>query len=348
MTMLMLIALLGFEGPDAVPEIDILALDQTMIDYLDEHLGHISDPYGRLRGLVRLIFDEEFLHLTYDNSQTKTAIQTFHSRNGNCLSFTTMFVAMARHLRLKVAFQEVYNIPSWEKRDNVVMLNRHINALATIGGASYVIDFNPYRDRVELRTRVVSDSRAKAQYYNNLGAELFKQRKGDLAIAYFLKAIEVYPSLSFAWSNLGAAYTMRERFMEAEDAYLTAIRLDGRAYTAMSNLAKLYARIGEENKAKRYERKVDIYRRKNPYFHLALGDEAYELGAFEEAVHHYKNALRRKADDHEIHFALARAYTRSGDLAKAEHHMGKARDLAQDALHRERYSKKLELMLSNN
>ena len=348
MTMLLLISLFGIEEPVTIPEIDILAMDGEMKEFIDEHLGNLSDPYARLRGLVHLIFDEQSLNITYDNSQTKTAAQTFHSRSGNCLSFTTMFVAMARYLRLKVSFQEVYNIPSWEKRGNVVMLNRHINALVTVSGATHVIDFNPYQSRVELRTRTVSDDRAKAQYYNNLGAEYFKLRMTQEAVAYFRKAIEVYPSLSFAWSNLGAAYAMDARFDQAEEAYLTAIRIDGRSYTAMSNLARLYHKTGQAGKAKRFERKVDTYRRKNPYFHLELGDEAYALGRYDEAIRHYKNALRRKNDEHEVHFALARTYVHLEELDKSEHHLQKARDSASDAIHRERYSQKLELMLRNN
>ena len=44
---------------------------------------------------------------------TRTASETFRARRGNCLSFSNMFVAMARDVGLDVQFQEVEIPPDW-------------------------------------------------------------------------------------------------------------------------------------------------------------------------------------------------------------------------------------------
>jgi len=336
------------QGVTTVPEVDVTALNQDMCDFLEENIGKVHDPYNRFRSLVYLVFSEKFLDLAYDNTHTKTAIETFETRNGNCLSFTNMFVGMARHIGLNVSYQEVYNTPSWDKQGNVVLLNRHMNAMVTIAGSSYVVDFNPYQDHLELRTRLVSDARAKAQYYNNLGAERFQLRDTEGALAYFHKAIKTSPSLSYAWSNMGAAYTYEKKFDKAEEAYRQAIKHNPRAYTAMSNLARMYERTGQLDKAKMYSKKVARYRKKNPYFHYALGEEAYLVGNYEEAVEHFKNAIGRKRKVHDFHFAISKAYARMDNTERSEHHLKKARDLAPDVFNRNRYNAKLEALASTN
>ena len=163
------------------------------------------------------------------------------------------------------------------------------------------MDFNPYAARKERQTKVVSDERAQAQYYNNIGAEHFAD--GDLpgALPYFRKAVEMAPKLSFAWSNLGVALSRSGREEEAERAYLKAIELNKREYTAMANIAKLYQRQGRQKEADRYESKIESFREKNPYFHYYLGEQAYNIGNYQKSIKHFKEAIRRKGKEHEFH-----------------------------------------------
>ncbi len=139
--LLMLTLPLNSDGLDA-PDVDILALNEEMKQFLDEVVMEKS-PYMRLQTLVYAIFSEDFLNLTYDNSRTKTAIETFKTRNGNCLSFTTMFVAMARYAGLDAHFQEVFILPTWTKKGDIVLLSRHMNAVVQLPGRQAEIDFNP-------------------------------------------------------------------------------------------------------------------------------------------------------------------------------------------------------------
>jgi len=334
--------------PTTTPQTEIMALNDEMKAFLAASIEPTNDPGKRLESLVNAIFNEQFLNLTYDNSRTRTAEETFAARNGNCLSFTLMFVAMARHIGLDAKFQEVENQPTWNKRGDLVVLSRHINATVMLPGRMAEVDFNPYAERREFIKKVVPDTRAFAQFYNNLGAELFSSRQFQDAIPYFKKAVDISPTLSFAWSNLGVAYKNTQHLAMAEMAYQEAIRLDPREYTAMVNLATLYRDTGRIDEANAYLEKVDRFRRKNPYYHFHLGERAFADGRYEDALSHYKDATRRKTKEHEFHFAIAKAYARLGQIERASQALAKARDFAPDLFNETRYSQKLEKLAVKN
>lgn len=337
---------LDFTEAQQVPDVDVMALSDEMKAFLDEHVS-MDNPLHRFQKLVYVVFNDEFLNLTYDNSRTKTAAETFQDRNGNCLSFTNMFVAMARYVDLESRFQEVNIVPTWDRNGRVVMLNRHINAVVQIFGRKYVVDFNPNAERINAKTWVVADSRALAQYYNNVGAEYFSHGATDKARAYFMKAVQTDPQVPFIWSNLGVSYSLSKMEAEAEYAYLKALDLNGDEYTAMHNLAKLYSRTERFSDAARYERRVQAYRERNPYYHFNQGEEAYTVGNYDEALKHYRRALRRKPKEHDFLFGLAKAYARLGDHNHAEEYLKKAAEFAPDRYNKHRYNQKLQLLTAS-
>src|SRR5690606_18633720 len=113
---------------DAFPQIDILALNQDIIDYLEANV-----PAGRSDGetverLQTILFDPAYLNIQYDDMVTRTAIETFESRQGNCLSVVSLYIAMARHMGLEVSFQTVKMRPRWDMRGELLVLSQHINA----------------------------------------------------------------------------------------------------------------------------------------------------------------------------------------------------------------------------
>jgi len=80
-----------------------------------------------------------------------------------------------------------------------------------------------------------SDSTA----YNNLGNTLDNLKRTDEAEAAYRKAIELNPSLPEAYSNLGILLKDLKRFDETEAAYRKAIELDPSEATAYNNLVNL-------------------------------------------------------------------------------------------------------------
>jgi hypothetical protein len=123
-------------GIDELPEIiaatDVLALNPEMRSFVDSYVDRGSTSYAKLHQLLYAVINEGGFGLKY-NDLTHTAAETFNKRNGNCLSFTNMFVAMARDAGLKVSFQEVDIPPDWTMQGDIYVLSRHMNIYVDLG-----------------------------------------------------------------------------------------------------------------------------------------------------------------------------------------------------------------------
>jgi Flp pilus assembly protein TadD len=174
----------------------------------------------------------------------------------------------------------------------------------------------------------MSDAEARAMYFNNLGAEALIA--GDLATAYghIRRAIAVDPSMSDAWSNLGVLLRHNGQPDDAETAYRRTLELEPRELAAMGNLHDLYVAAGRMEEAAKLQRRVERYRRENPYYLLFLGEEALAAGDLVQAEDLLRQALRRKEDEHRLHFALAQVLYRSGRRQAAASSLARARELA--------------------
>lgn len=85
---------------------DILALTPEMIAFLDRNVDRSRNQHAELKQLLHAVLQSGRFELVYDDV-TRTAEETFRDRRGNCLSFTNLFVALARNLGLDARFQEV-------------------------------------------------------------------------------------------------------------------------------------------------------------------------------------------------------------------------------------------------
>jgi len=112
----------------------------------------------------------------------------------------------------------------------------------------------------------------------------------------------------------------------------------------MSNLAGVCELTGRAKEVLRIQAKVKEFREKNPYHHYNLGTQAFEEGRYQEAIAHYRRALKLKATEHNFYFALARAYDMLGQKAEAISNLQLAEKYASDAANKQRYAEKLELL----
>ena len=65
---------------------------------------------------------------------------------------------------------------------------------------------------------------------------------------------------------------------------------------------------------------------------LKLSDEALVLEQYEESMNLLQKAIRKKDNDHKLHFALAKTQYLSGDLADAQNSLVRARQLAPESM----------------
>lgn len=330
----------------AVQASEVLALSDEMREFIREKVNRGGTEIFRLQQLTDAIMGTDDFKLEYDEV-TRTAAETFHLRRGNCLSFTTLFVALARGAGLKADFQEVDIPPDWSTGRDVFVLNRHVNVIVRMGmSGTRAVDFNIGEFESTFKVEEIPDRRAVAHFFNNKGVE--RMLAGDVAgaVVYLRQAIlDTDGDFSPAWTNLGLLYRRAGHLGHAETAYLEAIRVDGGDYVAMSNLVSLYQRLGDEASAERYRKKVDQHRMRNPHLRLELAREAFAEQDYEAAIAHLKYATRKDRDEPEACALLARCLLMLGDREKARSWAERALRLAEDDEQRRRLEAELASVL---
>ncbi|PIE89904.1 MAG: hypothetical protein CR997_08800 [Acidobacteria bacterium] len=315
--------------------------------FLDQHVMRRATDMDKLKALVYAIFDEERLGMKYSNHETLTPNETFDHHTGNCLSFTGMFIAMARHCGLNVRFQEVSDVSTWSQNGKFMIFNQHMNAVVSINGRQLEVDFNYHIDKDFKITRFVSDERALAHYYNNLGAEHLAREDFLRAQIYFEKANQTDPTFTQAWTNYGVLQRIKGNYKEAEACYIRAQSLDKHNDTAKMNLALLYELQGKIRKAEHMKQQIRKFRARNPYFQYSLGNTAYKEGRYEEAVSRFKKAVRLFRNHPKFLVMLAASYQKVGKYKKAEKFLRKARKLAGKPEEKHLYDMKIKSLYAN-
>lgn len=333
--------------PNLVSNEEVLALSPEMREFLDENVHQKATIGVRMNELIDAIINKETFGLEFVE-KTRTASELFEHRRGNCLSFSNMFVAMARYANLEATFQEVQIPPDWSFQNDVFLLNRHVNVHVDLGPLDdHVVDFNIDDFKSSYDLHKISDARARAHYFNNMGVESMQQGDTASALGYFRKAIaENDRQFSPAWTNLGTLYSRNGHPEYAEAAYLLALKVDDQDLVAMSNLAGFYEKHGDPERAAMYRKRVTDHRRENPYYRYQRALDAYASEDYDTAIKHLKYAIRVKKNEDEFYFLLGMCHLKKGDERAARRWLARAEDVAAtDALKR-RYSSKLELLLS--
>ena len=148
-----------------VLETDPMQLNPGMARFLVQQIKPDLPRKIRLNSLLNAIFSKDGLNIQYGNTQTLTAAETFESRTGNCLSFTILFVAMARHLGLHASFKEVGEVTSRDVRGELLLANYHMYAEVEIDNGVASVDFLPGADKNYKSVRRISSERATAPLF---------------------------------------------------------------------------------------------------------------------------------------------------------------------------------------
>lgn len=337
---------------EAAPELadtEVLAVSPEMEAFLAAHVHRRAGPQVRLQELIDAIIDADGFGLHFDD-RTRTAAATFRERRGNCLSFSNLFVALAREVGLDASFQEVELPPDWSLDQDVFVLNRHVNVHLDLGElGEHVVDFNIDDFRSSYDTRIISDARARAHFFNNRGVEHLQAGATGAALAAFRTALEEGDrSFSPAWTNLGTLYLRTGHPVHAEACYRQALEADRGDTVAMSNLVRLYERQGRHELAADYRRVVTRHRNRNPYYRYQLASEAFEKAEYRAAIGHLRYAIRREDGVDRFYHLLALCYLAIGDEGRARRALARAEEVADSEAARARDSQKIERLLSES
>lgn len=330
----------------------ILALNDEMRDYVASKVQGNPQARSRLKKLIRGMIEDGLLTLDYDPDLTYTAIETFQNRQGNCLSFSILFAALAREANLGATFQMVDIPPSFRADGEIILLNNHINVLVKRLRSDvnflrdYVVDFNTAEYNGNYDTRRVTDNYAFALYFSNVAVESMRAGNSKKAFRYLKKGIETDPGIAGLWVNLGVLYSRNKHYNMAEQAYQQALSIQPSNKSALGNLASTLHYLGREGESESYLKKVAYYRNRNPYYHYFQAQTAYQQSEFEDALAHLAEAIRLKKDEHQFYFlrGLVHYRMKAYDLAAKDYR--KARDTAEKAQLISGYTRKLQALES--
>src|SRR5947209_10215907 len=80
-------------------------------------LPPLASELRRINQVNDFIFDG--LRLQYTLTPTRNAVDTYRTREGNCLSFVNLFVGVARDRGLNPSYVEVTDLQKWNHRDGM-------------------------------------------------------------------------------------------------------------------------------------------------------------------------------------------------------------------------------------
>ena len=285
-----------------------------------------ASPETKLGVLQQAFFDRGEFEFEYEGIRTLTAEEAFTARHGNCMSFTSLFVALSRDLGLPTFLVSVKRQPGVEKDDDVVVVNRHVVAGYRSTTKVYIYDFYITTTAPYLNRRVIDDLAASAIYHTNIGGLAIRQRNYEEALRNLEIATVVAPDWAPAWVNLGVTYGRLGNQDAAFDAYQRALTAEPGNSSALINLSKLYQAQGrfEESETALLAAAEGT---RNPFTLIAMADFEMLRGNLEEARQYLRRARWWYTKEPAVFDALARLADLDGDDEKAAKHRQRATDL---------------------
>jgi len=309
---------------DAIESLDILAVSDSMSAFVDTVVAESRMPNIKFRRLLKGLADYGYFGHTYVADITRTASDTFERKSGNCLSYTNMFIALAREAGLDARYQIVDVPPSWDADAGYLIRYTHVNVLMKgieidpLYGRDTSVDFNDVLPEPDYPRRTISDRDATALFYANQSVNMLRNGELREAFVYLKKSIELDPDNPNLWINLGAFYAKQERFQQALDAYLVALHEDPGSRGAVSGLARAHYLMGNFEEAAQYEAQARRYRDSNPYYHYAVAQAEYEQDHYDQALEAINTAIGLKYRNGRFHFLKGLTEYKLGDYEHAQ------------------------------
>lgn len=355
------------DKPVVEAEPNLFELPENYKRELDRVVVPDESEFERYLALRRWIY-RRFQDFDFDVTETSSLAELGTNRKLNCLSFSVLFVAAARHVNVAADFQLVFAQPYWDKEGDNWVNNQHINVTGVVRRPSnipdsslidvtrvpgdsiwtyydrigwhfddsakarqrykYTADINPAVTGSQIRRQIIDEQQVLSLYYSNKSMEFLLDEDLATAYAYTRQALLSDPDSAVAWNNLGVLYSRVDQADFSIAAYQRAILLDEQMNSAKSNLANLYREQGKAELAQQLENQIAAYRDQNPYYHSALADSSLDTGDYEQAISQLRAALDRKNNEHYFYHQLAIANQQLGDMDAVVENLSRARRYA--------------------
>jgi tetratricopeptide (TPR) repeat protein len=276
----------------------------------------------QLRRIQSALYDPTRFNLVYDAGTTLTAEEALEAGRGNCVTSTSLFIALARARGIRVRPGYVTPRAIGEKKGDLVFVTTHVVAVFENFQRSVVFDF--YRESQEPSTvELIDDLTLAALYLNNRAVDRLSRGELEAAEHDFDIVVKLAPQFVAAHANLGVLRRRRGEVSGAFDAYRKALALDPDNPVVLGNLAALYASLGRSRDAKAALELADLGEA-TPYTILARGDLEMADGRYDDALKLYRRAARAGPRLPEPYVAIARLERARGRPAEARRAIDRA------------------------
>ena len=271
-----------------------------------------ASDLDRVRRLFEFMVAEDGLALRYLERPTYGIAESYERREVNCLSFTMMFIALARAAGIDAYAQMSEDTLAMHMVDDTLLRARHVKAGIDANGLQYTVDVGWRSVVAERRPRRISDARLVALLHNNNAIEGLQRGDQAAAAVGIAAALALDPGNAMLWSNAGVIELRSGATDAAERAYLRALDLERDHIGALGNLVALYRATGATRLADRYDDRLRRAQASDPFSQFLIAQGFVERGAYEAAIPHYRRAIRLLPNQPQFHRSLAEAYEKAG------------------------------------
>lgn len=240
----------------------------------------------------------------YTSTETFLPIQSLkHFLSTYNKSF--MFIAA---LLVFYSFKTVQRNPQW--KDNHTLYSHDIESLDNSSRAHYYLGNN----LVKTVAVEEKDPGKKKEYF-------------ELGIKHLERSLEIYPSYSDAYSQLGVAYYRLNNLPKAEEYYLKALKYHPNEQITLNNLASVYFSTGKYNEAIEMYKKVIVLNPRYTDALMNLGNCLGMLRRYSEAIPYFEKVIEINPNEARAYYFMSVTYKFMNDLGKADLYMKKAVEL---------------------
>lgn len=308
-------------------------LTEDMKRWVLQSVPEFGADEERLNFLLTGLLSSRRMGIEYEGGYTGTSKEVFASKQANCLSFSALFVAMARHAGIPAYYLRVGDLDGYEQHGDLIIVSGHITAGYGDVLNRQVLEFNlgPGINYDYRRAEPISDITAIALYYTNRAAELILAGELEKAIEEADTALRLDPKLAIAWVNRGVGLRRMGKWEEAEASYRKALVYRPNFVTAYQDLEAVLRLQGRDEEAEQVAAVIADLGTRNPFHLIRLGDDSLSRGRSDDARRYYRRALRLKRDSPEPYAAMGLAELVRGDEEEAERWLLRAKAVSPDS-----------------
>ncbi|MEM7218839.1 MAG: tetratricopeptide repeat protein [Pseudomonadota bacterium] len=298
-----------------------MALTDEMRDFVNRIRGRLMRDPDPARYLARRLEREEFFPDGYYTETTRTAAGVFEERSGNCLSYTNLFIALARYAGLDARFQFARVPANWSSQAGFLVRSRHISARVIesdlLGERAVTVDFNQVQNVGLFPHRLVKDDFALSSFYSNLAVDsLYAQRLRE-ALRLLALANEVAPENPDPWVNAAVVWSSAGNVRKAHSALAGALTVDPTNESALSGLARIFEARGDQERADWYRQTIQRNRDADPYYQFARARAAFDKNELNDSKTYITRAITLRGSIGHFHYLAGIVHYRLGDYDAA-------------------------------